>query len=55
MPHGSISHTPSFLISTHYSRYNPAVFALNFLALVIVLIPKLPMVRSLETCLDAPS
>jgi len=31
-----------FLISTHYSRYDPWAFAINFTALVIVLIPKLP-------------
>ena len=37
----------SFLLSTHYTHYNPWLFALNLSALVFVLIPKLPQVSSL--------
>ena len=36
---------PRFLISTHYTRYDYTLFALNFAALVLVLFPKLPVVR----------
>jgi len=36
----------SFLISTHYTRYNPWLFALNFVATVFVLLPKLPIVSA---------
>ncbi|KAJ7228206.1 ORMDL family-domain-containing protein [Mycena pura] len=39
-----------FLASTHYTNYNPWVFAINFSALVFVLIPKLPQV-SVNVCL----
>jgi hypothetical protein len=35
---------PRFLISTHYTRYDWRLFALNFAALVCVLFPKLPSV-----------
>ncbi|KAF8338736.1 Orm1 type endoplasmic reticulum protein [Cantharellus anzutake] len=31
-----------FLISTHYTHYDPWAFAINFTALIVVLIPKLP-------------
>ncbi|KAJ3293370.1 hypothetical protein HDU79_000406 [Rhizoclosmatium sp. JEL0117] len=31
-----------FLISTHYSHYDVPTFGINFIALVIVLIPKFP-------------
>lgn len=34
-----------FLISTHYTRYDYVLFALNFAALIFVLFPKLPVVR----------
>jgi hypothetical protein len=34
----------SFLISTHYTRYDYTLFALNFSALLFVLFPKLPIV-----------
>jgi hypothetical protein len=34
----------SFLASTHYTNYNPWLFAINLTALIIVLIPKLPQV-----------
>ncbi|KAF8326415.1 ORMDL family-domain-containing protein [Amanita rubescens] len=34
-----------FLASTHYTNYNPWLFAINLSALVFVLIPKLPQVR----------
>ncbi|WVN89870.1 uncharacterized protein L203_105100 [Cryptococcus depauperatus CBS 7841] len=33
-----------FLISTHYTRYDYVLFALNFVALIFVLFPKLPIV-----------
>lgn len=33
-----------FLVSTHYTNYNPWAFALNFSALVFVLLAKLPQV-----------
>ncbi|KIM25512.1 hypothetical protein M408DRAFT_55402, partial [Serendipita vermifera MAFF 305830] len=33
-----------FLLSTHYTHYNPWAFAVNFSALLFVLFPKLPMV-----------
>lgn len=36
----------SFLLSTHYTNYNPWLFAINLSALIFVLVPKLPMVRS---------
>ncbi|TFK43825.1 ORMDL family-domain-containing protein [Crucibulum laeve] len=36
-----------FLASTHYTNYNPWLFAMNITALVFVLIPKLPQVRVL--------
>jgi len=32
-----------FLASTHYTHYNPWLFAVNIAALIFVLIPKLPM------------
>lgn len=35
-----------FLASTHYTHYNPWMFAINISALIFVLIPKLPQVRS---------
>ena len=34
----------SFLASTHYTNYNPWLFAINLSALIFVLIPKLPQV-----------
>jgi hypothetical protein len=37
---------PSFLISTHYTKYDPVLFTLNFAALVFVLFPKLPIVSA---------
>lgn len=37
-----------FLISTHYTRYNPTLFALNFVATVLSLVPKLPMLHRLR-------
>lgn len=43
--HESFTHwLCSFLASTHYTIYNPWLFAVNITALVIVLIPKLPQV-----------
>jgi len=32
-----------FLLSTHYTNYNPWLFAINLSALVFVLVPKLPI------------
>lgn len=37
-----------FLISTHYTRYNLALFALNFTATVFILFPKLPILHRLR-------
>lgn len=37
-----------FLISTHYTRYNPWLFSLNFFALLFVLFPKLPILHRLR-------
>ncbi|CAD6566804.1 MAG: hypothetical protein TREMPRED_002967 [Tremellales sp. Tagirdzhanova-0007] len=37
-----------FLISTHYTRYDYTLFALNFAALVFVLFPKLPVLHRLR-------
>lgn len=35
---------PRFLCSTHYTNYNPWLFAINLTALLFVLVPKLPQV-----------
>jgi len=35
----------SFLLSTHYTNYNPWLFAINLSALLFALVPKLPIVR----------
>ncbi|PWN53152.1 Orm1 type endoplasmic reticulum protein [Violaceomyces palustris] len=37
-----------FLISTHYTKYNPGLFGLNFCATVFVLFPKLPILHRLR-------
>ncbi|KAI0456935.1 ORMDL family-domain-containing protein [Xylaria acuta] len=37
-----------FLLSTHYTHYDLAYFTINFLAVLGVVIPKLPFVRPLE-------
>lgn len=37
-----------FLISTHYTRFNLALFALNFVACIIVIFPKLPILDRLR-------
>jgi len=34
-----------FLVSTHYTHYNPWLFAVNFTALLFVLFPKLPQLH----------
>ncbi|CAG7848377.1 SubName: Full=Probable ORM1-unfolded protein response protein {ECO:0000313/EMBL:CCA72817.1} [Serendipita indica DSM 11827] len=34
-----------FLLSTHYTDYNPWVFAINFTALMFCLFPKLPILH----------
>jgi hypothetical protein len=44
------SHDPAnsecrFLLSTHYTNYNPWLFAINLSALIFTLVPKLPIVR----------
>ncbi|KAG5648760.1 hypothetical protein DXG03_000108 [Asterophora parasitica] len=36
-----------FLASTHYTNYNPWLFAVNITALIFVLIPKLPQIPGL--------
>lgn len=37
----------SFLASTHYTNYNPWLFAVNLTALIaLAIIPKLPQVRA---------
>jgi hypothetical protein len=41
----SIVNISRFLVSTHYTNYNPWIFALNITALVFNLVPKLPQVR----------
>ena len=35
-----------FLLSTHYTHYDLAYFTINFLAVLAVIIPKLPFVSS---------
>ena len=42
----SVTFFDRFLASTHYTNYNPWFFAINLSALIFVLIPKLPMVRT---------
>lgn len=37
-----------FLISTHYTKYNLGLFALNFGATFFVLLPKLPLLHRLR-------
>lgn len=37
-----------FLVSTHYTKYNPLLFGLNFSALLFVLFPKLPVLHRLR-------
>lgn len=37
-----------FLISTHYTKYEPVLFAINFLATLFVLFPKLPILHRLR-------
>lgn len=37
-----------FLVSTHYTRYNLALFALNFTVTLLVLFPKLPILHRLR-------
>jgi len=46
-----------FLASTHYTNYNPWLFAVNITALVFVLIPKLPQLhrQRVRFMSDAPS
>ncbi|KAJ1308814.1 hypothetical protein OPQ81_004502 [Rhizoctonia solani] len=34
-----------FLLSTHFTHYNPWLFTINFIALLLVLIPKLPQLH----------
>lgn len=38
---------PRFLASTHYTHYDPWLFAINLSALIFVLLPKLPFVRNI--------
>jgi hypothetical protein len=39
-----------FLLSTHYTHYDLAYFIINFLAVLAVIIPKLPFVRIRVDC-----
>ena len=39
-----------FLLSTHYTHYDLTYFIINFLALMAVVIPKLPWVSGLKRC-----
>ena len=38
------THTSSFLLSTHYTHYDPWLFAMNLTALIALLVPRLPQV-----------
>lgn len=49
---GQLIQVHRFLASTHYTNYNPWLFAINISALVFVLIPKLPQVRIHPLCLS---
>ena len=44
-----------FLLSTHYTHYDLTYFTINFLAVLAVIIPKLPFVSILTTCLPRPT
>jgi hypothetical protein len=37
-----------FLISTHYTNYNPVLFAINIIALAFAIVPKLPILHRLR-------
>lgn len=39
-----------FLLSTHYTHYDLAYFTINFLAVLAVVIPKLPFVSAVASC-----
>lgn len=39
-----------FLLSTHYTHYDLAYFTINFLAVLAVVIPKLPFVSTKQVC-----
>ncbi len=41
-----------FLLSTHYTHYDLTYFTINFLAVLAVVIPKLPFVSSIPTLVD---
>lgn len=43
-----------FLLSTHYTHYDLAYFTINFLAVLGVVIPKLPFVRPSLCCPASP-
>lgn len=43
-----------FLLSTHYTHYDLAYFIINFLAVLAVVIPKLPFVRLQSISLTLP-
>lgn len=44
-----------FLLSTHYTHYDLAYFIINFLAVLAVVIPKLPFVRCRHVLTDSLS
>jgi hypothetical protein len=43
-----------FLLSTHYTHYDLAYFTINFLAVLAVIIPKLPFVSNPSLCPQQP-
>ncbi|KAK0461706.1 Orm1 type endoplasmic reticulum protein [Desarmillaria tabescens] len=45
LPSNLIAYLSRFLASTHYTNYNPWLFAVNLTALIFVLIPKLPQLH----------
>lgn len=44
-----------FLLSTHYSHYNPWLFSLNLAGLLLVLFPKLPVLHRLRFLIFPPA
>ena len=38
------THNSRFLLSTHYTHYDPWLFTMNLIALVALLVPRLPQV-----------
>lgn len=44
-----------FLLSTHYTHYDLTYFSINFLALMAVVLPKLPLVSRLSSMTKIPT